>query len=120
MGIPPLSAFGGVGELGIDWAVLLSSPAALLFSVGSRVKRPKIDVMRSSAAAMASNEVGERAGRERIFKTGSLSLEGGEVGVLKVSPFFKCIFEPGESVDRVGRVLFKTGRRRGCSRDGSG
>lgn len=41
------------------------------------------------------------------------------MGVWKVSPFFRGILESGESLDSVGRAVFKTGRRRGCTRDGS-
>lgn len=73
--------------------------------------------MRSSAAAIDSKEVGDRGGRERMFKTGSRSLDGADVGVLKVSPFFKYILG-SESADD-GCVLSKTGRRRGCGREGS-
>lgn len=91
-----------------------------LSSVVLRLRRPRIEVIRSSAAVIASNDVGERRGSDRRFKTGSLSLDGGEVGVWKVSPFFSRISDSTESVDRVGNSVFKMGRRRGCSRDGSG
>jgi hypothetical protein len=112
MGRERLSSFEVLGEC-MDLELLSSPAAGLLSSVESRVKESKME-------AIASNEVGERTGRERKFKTGSRSLDGAEVGVEKVSPFFKLILKSGESVDIVGRVVFKTGRRRGCSRDGSG
>lgn len=93
---------------------VLSDGSSPLSSGESKVNRFKIDVMRSSLAAMASSEVGQRRGKDRMFNTGSRSFDGGEVGVWKVSPFFKPILEDSaDSVTREGRSAFKTGRRRG-------
>lgn len=53
-----------------------------------------------------------------MFNTGSRSFDGGLVGVLNVSPFFSCILEELDSASGVieGSEVFKTGRRRGCTR----
>ena len=75
--------------------------------------------MRCSLAAMDSNEVGERRGKERTFRTGSFPLDG-VVGVWKVSPFLSGMLDlvSAESVARDGRASVLTGRRRGCTRVG--
>lgn len=61
-------------------------------SVESRLRLPKMSMIRSSPAAISSNDlvqVGERLGSERKSSRGSRSSEGGDVGELKVSPFLR-------------------------------
>lgn len=104
----------GVESEPLGW---VSESFSLLSSGQSRVNRLRIDVMRSSLAVIASSDVGQRRGSDRMFNIGSRSVEGGEVGVWKVSPFFRLILhDSADSVVRDGRSAFKTGRRRGCTR----
>lgn len=75
-----------------------SSTGELALELGdaaeSRFSWARISVIRFSPSATASKvlgHVGERRGNEWKFSTGSWSLDGGEVGEWKVSPFLNWI-----------------------------